>query len=283
MLSEVNAATESGRLAGQVFVWVALLAGALKCWSISRRPATNTKCALSLMIVLLSLIVAGSLGVVVKQIGSSPAMAFAGGILGLALLATMVTAIVLAILGLVEFFRQPNVYSQGRAQAIWTLVLVGVFFLFASVGFIRGWQRAHGFGLASGQSQPGKMLAFDDLNFRFRSPDRPWVAYDASRVNKASKLAFMRRNPEAYFFIIAEKLGSRPGLDTEQLAGIGQGQPPGGGGFQSRGERSALHRERFEWIARGDGGPDRRVSNSLPALVLFHQWLRLPVGGIFQF
>ena len=66
------------------------------------------------------------------------------------------------------------------------------------------------------------MLTFDDLNFRFRSPDRPWVAYDASRVNKASKLAFMRRNPEAYFFIIAEKLGSRSGLDTEQLAGIGK-------------------------------------------------------------
>ncbi len=113
MLSEVNAATESGRLAGQVFVWVALLAGALKCWSISRRPATNTKCALSLMIVLLSLIVAGSLGVVVKQIGSSPAMAFAGGILGLALLATMVTAIVLAILGLVEFSDNPTSIRRG--------------------------------------------------------------------------------------------------------------------------------------------------------------------------
>lgn len=222
MLSEVNAATESGRVAGQIFVWVALLAGALKCWSISRRPATNTKCALSLMVVLLSLIVAGSLGAVMKQIGSSPAMAFAGGILGLALLATMVAAIVLAILGLVEFSKQPDVYSQGRAQAIWTLVLAGVFFLFASVGFIRGLQRAHGFGLASGQSQPGKMLTFDDLNFRFRSPDRPWVAYNASRVNKASKLAFMRRNPEAYFFIIAEKLGSRSGLDTEQLAGLGK-------------------------------------------------------------
>jgi len=222
MLSEVNAATESGRIAGQIFVWVALFGGALKCWSISRRPATNTKCALSLMVVLLAFALAGGLQELMKNYGPSSGLAFASGILGLGMMAGLVTAIVLAILGLVECSKQRDLYTQGRAQAIWTLTLAGVISVIAGAGFIKGLQQANGFGSVTGQNQPGNMLAFDDLNFRFRSPDRPWVSYDASRLNKASKLSFMRRNPEAYFTIIAEKVGTRVNFTAEQLAEVGK-------------------------------------------------------------
>ena len=222
MLSEVNAATESGRIVGQALIWVALLGGALKCWSISRRPTTNTKCALSLMIMFLAFILASGVGTITRILSPSPRLAFAGGFLGLGMMAALVTATVLAILGLIECSKQRDVYTQGRAQAIWTLVLASIMFLIAGTGFIKGLQRASGFGTATGQSQPGKILTFDDLNFRFRSPDRPWVSFDASRLNKASKLSFLRRNPEAYFLIIAEKLGAQRSFTTEQLAEVGK-------------------------------------------------------------
>ena len=222
MLSEVNAATESGRIAGQIFVWVALLAGALKCWSISRRPATNTKCALSLMIVLLAFVVASCVGAMTKALGHTPLLAVASGILGLVMIGLMITAIILAILGLVEFSGRRDVYTQGRAQAIWALSLAGLICVFALAGFFKAMQRSYGSSLAAGRSQPGKILTFDDFNFQFRSPGRPWVPFDASKINKVSKLSFMRRFPEAYFIIIPEKIGPRANFTTEQLADIGK-------------------------------------------------------------
>ena len=222
MFSEVNAATEAGRIAGQLFVWVALLAGVLKCWSISRRPATNTKCALSLMIVLLAFAVAGCVGAMTKMVGPSPLLVVVSGILGLALIGLIVTAIILAILGLVEFSNRRDAYIQGRAQAIWALSLTGLVCIFALTGFIKAIQRSYGSGLASGRTQPGNILTFDEFNFQFRSPDRPWVPFDASKINKVSKLSFMRRFPEAYFIVIPEKIGPKADFTTEQLAEIGK-------------------------------------------------------------
>ena len=59
---EVNA-EDAGRLAGQALVWLAVLSGVWKCFSISRRPTTNTKCTPALMFVLLAVFVGGSLGI----------------------------------------------------------------------------------------------------------------------------------------------------------------------------------------------------------------------------
>ena len=220
MLSDVNAATESGRIAGQIFVWIALLAGALKCWSISRRPSTNTKCALSLMVVLLALAVASFAGTMTAGLVHTPLLAMISGVLGLAMVGLMITAVILAILGLVEFSNRRDVYTQGRAQAIWALSLSGLICVFALAGFVKALQQSFGSGLAAGNGQPGKMLTFDDYNFQFRSLDRPWVPFDASKINKASKLSFMRRFPDAYFIIIPEKIGSKADFTTEQLADI---------------------------------------------------------------
>jgi len=73
MLSEVNVAYESGRIAGEMFLWLILLAGILKCWLISRRPTTNAKCALALMLVLLAITLAAmdTLLAAVRERGSA--------------------------------------------------------------------------------------------------------------------------------------------------------------------------------------------------------------------
>jgi len=50
--SDVSAAYNIGHVFGQLFFFGLIVAGILKCWSISRRPTTNTKCALGLMLLL---------------------------------------------------------------------------------------------------------------------------------------------------------------------------------------------------------------------------------------
>src|SRR5437773_5818391 len=131
---------------------------------------------------------------------------------------------ILAILGLMEFSNRTNAFSQGRAQAIWALVLTGILGLSFGAGFVTSVTRPSRFALASRQSSPGQTLTFDDLNFRFRAPERPWVSIDASQLNKDSKVTFMRRFPEASFFVIAEKIGSTVNWSSEQLAEVTKAQ-----------------------------------------------------------
>ena len=222
MLSEVNAAYESGHFAGQAIFLASLVAGILKCWSISRRPTTNKKCALSLMIVLFTFAMSGAIGIIRNELGPSPLLTALSGALGLAIIGSLTAAIVLAIIGLIEFSKRRDLYTQGRAQAIWALGLTGVMGVLAIVGVVNAIRRADVFGAATRQSQPGKTLTFDEFNFQFRAPDRPWVPFDTAKINPASKLSFMRRYPEAYFIIIPEKIGQRGNFNTEQLANVGK-------------------------------------------------------------
>lgn len=213
---------DAGRFTGQAFVFIALLGGVWKCWSISRRPTTNTKCALSLMFVLLAFLVASTMGILVQGFGTAPLMSVVTGLLCLTMLGLMATAIVLAILGLTEFSTQRGAFNQGRAQAIWALVLAGVICLIAGAGFVAAVVRGFRPSATAGQGRPGQVLTFDDLNFRFRSPSRPWVAYDTAKLNRDSKLGFMRRFPDAYVNVIAERIGTSREFTAAQLAEIGK-------------------------------------------------------------
>jgi tetratricopeptide (TPR) repeat protein len=209
-------------MVGQALVWIALLVGSWKCWSISRRPATNAKCALALMFMLLGFLGGSSLGILGQLFGTPPVMAAIGALLGFAMLGLTAAAIVFAILGLFEFSRHPGVFVQGRAQAVWALCLAGVIGLIAGGSVVAVALRAGGFLTPPSQGRPSQVLTFDDLNFRFRTPSRPWVPLNAAKVNKDSKVAFMRRFPEAYFLVIAEKIGSGRDFSTAQLAEVGK-------------------------------------------------------------
>ena len=217
LLAEVDA-REAGQITGQAVVVIGMLAGVLKCWAISRRPTTNTKCALSLMLVLLAFL-ASSLVSMLSRFGSIPGRVVLTGLLGLLFFGLIIASLVLAILGLVEMSRQPGVYTQGRGQAIWSLVLTGIMgMIFVGALFVG---LSKGIGVA-GNTKPGQMLTFDDLNFRFRSPDRPWSSFNSPKINKDSKVGFVRRLPEVYFMILAERIETTDGFSCEQLAEIGK-------------------------------------------------------------
>ncbi len=192
-------AQQTGYLVGQIGVVLALLAGAWKCWRLSRRPTANAKCVWSLMLLLLGWALAGAVAGMGRWF---PPVLMVTVLVGWLMLGGLSAAVVLAILGLRECARHKELYQQGRAQAVWTLVIAVVFAGFGIVGFAGARQRAW-----SSRSQPpmGKPFVFEDLNFKYQAPGRPWVQLDAGKVNPAAKLAFMRSQPTLNCVVIAEK------------------------------------------------------------------------------
>jgi tetratricopeptide (TPR) repeat protein len=200
IIAELNSETV-GRATGQMLVVALLVWGMVKCWSISRRPTTNTKCVRSLLLLL-----AGWLAAVLLQIGFKSASA--GGrwvsvLMGLAVLGAVIGAIVLAVVGLVEYARKRDQYLQGRAQAIWALVLSGMFVVLFLGGALRSSQSR---AALREKFKPGEAVIFADLNFQFVSPGWPWTPIDMSKLNPLSKVTFVRSGPEVYFTVVAEKL-----------------------------------------------------------------------------
>jgi tetratricopeptide (TPR) repeat protein len=218
-LAEVDAYS-AGRYSGQIFVFVGVLAGVLKCWSISRRSTTNTKCALSLMFILSALLVSSSFSYLSQFDSIARARIIVIPLTALLFLGCLITGLILAILGLVEMSQRPQDFVQGRAQAIWALVLSGVFFVMVIIGVAAGLNRAGHLPGSNPAIRANQPLTFQDLNFRFRAPERPWVAVNMAKINKDAKIGFTRQNPEAYFLIMAEKIGAD--FSSEQLAELGK-------------------------------------------------------------
>ena len=211
-------ATAAGRVTGQIFVVVLLLFGIFKCVSISKRPTTSSKCVWALALLLIACLLPTVVDIVAGGATQSAGYRVALGFVGLLAMGLIVASVVLAIVGLVEFSSARKRFVQGRAQAIWALVLNGLFFMFIAAAMAGGLLRA-----MNSKNQPSRVetLSFDELNFRFTTPGRPWVQADAKKVNPYAKLSFIRANPEMYFIVIAEPTGN---LDytTESLAEIGR-------------------------------------------------------------
>ncbi len=214
-------ARQYGQWTGSLLVFLLLLVGVVKCREISLRPTTNTKCALALMFFLLGWLSGSLAGVQAPWLPAGPIAALVAILVGLAVVSLLVTAVVLAILGLIEVRHRPGDYVQGRSQAVWTLVLAGAVLAYGvGSAVLRG---VRGPRLATGVGQSGQVSLYDDLNFRFRAPARPWVPFDAGKLNHWAKLGFLRRFPEVYFLVIPERTGDVE-TSSEQLSHFGQAQ-----------------------------------------------------------
>src|SRR5215831_2867654 len=202
----------AGRVAGQLTVLIGVALGIVKCISISRRPTTNFKCVFSLGLVFGAWLLFGLIGVI-QRANLVPLV----GLLSLLAMGSVLAAFILAIVGLAEYAERKGKYYQGRAQAIWTLVLCAFCFIMFGVGAARGLR--NGSLPVAQQPSANESLEFRDLNFRFRAPGRPWARMDAERLNKAAKVAFLRSHPDVFFMIIPERIGNTD-FTTESLAEI---------------------------------------------------------------
>ncbi len=199
---------EEARRAGEFvgFLIILLLFGypALRSFIIARRPTTNTKCALSLGILLICVILSVVLTIILRLRHEYPGWI---GLVALAILAGMVTSGILAILGLIEYSRKKEVYAQGRAQAIWTLSLLSLILaqlLFQQLSKPSRDRRAY-FDSSAGQPKPGQWLTFEDLNFKIRAPGPPWVQVQSEDNDTNVVILFTLPNESVVCKILAEK------------------------------------------------------------------------------
>src|SRR5260370_10098049 len=168
MLGEVNA-YNAAAVSAQASVTIGLLAGICKCWSISRRQTTSSKCVFSLMFLLLAFFVPACLRILVSLSVFSLLPSWVTALCGLIMLGLFATALVLAIVGLAEVSGQPGVFVQGRSQAIWTLVLIGLIGVVGIFGVIRAAQ-SRSWARGSAQVRTAQARPFADLNFSSKAP-----------------------------------------------------------------------------------------------------------------
>ncbi len=240
LLAEVDP-TASGQITGKVIVVLGAAAGAMKCYAISRRPTTNARCALSLMFLLLAWFSSGTIGMLQQPLGLP---SWCAGITGIVSVGLAVAAIVLAILGLVEYARPGHAYEQGRAQAIWALLLSLFFITAFTVGIARAGNDSS--IRAPVQAAAGQTLKFEELNFQFNVPGKPWVQMDAPKLNRAAKLGFMRARPNIYCIIIAEEIGTGL-LQNEALVEVATTQ------MRSAADSAQISRPEKSRVGRLDG------------------------------
>lgn len=206
--------------ASRAGILILVLAGVLKCRQIARRPGANRKGVRSLecflWFVVLSFVWGGFSHLYAPErvpFAISTALLVGCGVL-------LIGSVLLAVAGLREGRRHPGAFTQGRSQAIWGLVLSGLF----GVALVRGTiERARERPLPPGPGRPGQTLTFEELNFRFEAPETPWASFEAKKLNPEATLGFVRQSPQAFFMVVAEQIGTQAELGAEGLAEVARG------------------------------------------------------------
>lgn len=266
---------ESGRITGQILVYVIFFWAALKCFSIARRPTTNGKCAVSLGLFFCSFTVAGLCGTAGQNSPNLKVIIVVGTLMAFA---GFISSIVLAIVGLVEYSGHDGKYVQGRAQAIWTLSLSFIFLCIGGVNFFHGFtQGLHNKqNLAANQPGANQSLTFEDFNFKFRAPGKPWVQLDAKKFNKNATAAFAQMQPEVYFMIIAEKGSIGPSLTTESVVEIAKAN------LRSKMDSLQILEERPMQRQGLDGMQLDTTSQTQSTHLFYRDWVCVTNGYIYQ-
>ncbi len=214
-------AYQVGEWIGGVVAVLLLTAALLKCVAIARRPATNVKCVVSLMLVLGSLLISSLLGIVGTFIASDAITSTLRLINALAALCLLLGAIVVGILGLTECQDRRSGYKQGPAQAMWALgtsaVLITLAIAFSMGDFA---SPTEWFRRPIPTGPPGTPLVYEDFNFRFRTPGAPWSAIETNAPDSGAKLRFARSSPVMSLVVSAEKYGE--GFSSEDLLEAGK-------------------------------------------------------------
>jgi len=191
-----------------VLIVLAFVAGAIQCWVISRRPRTNRKCALALMLLLIAWVpLPLALGTLAPLLGLPPlSLEF----LTLVCSALIIAAAVLAVIGLREFSGTQGYYTQGRRQAVATLLGGPALVIVLISNVVRDRSEVV---VPPGQ----RVMRFDELNFKFYSPGEPWTQLPTNSLIPRATLAFKHTRPELQFLIIAEPALSAD-YSAQQLA-----------------------------------------------------------------
>lgn len=211
-------AEQAGYLFGGVFWIVIIVWGIFKCLKIMKRPTTSRICVIALLCVLVAWLISGAGQLVEFALSSTGANWLL--LKTIPMILCLVAAFIVAIVGLATY--DSSRHLQGRAQAIWALVLslLLVPFLIISVVFrlsqaIKARDDVAD-DLGPNQSAPGasgKVIAKPEYNFSI-APASKWVSVRPEALNKLACVAMRRSNPDIFFIVIAESLSGSLNLDT---------------------------------------------------------------------
>lgn len=212
MASIVTESPEAfGRMVGSVIVLSLFGIGIFKCVSIMRRSTTSKICVLALLLLLLGWGLSSAtstLKLVVPGFDGPLMVLFSmgGGMI-------VLVALVLAIVGLATYDKAR--FNQGRAQAVWAIVLSSVFLLVAGVAAGRHIMGASGTSLpVANQTPQGQPIEIKEFNFSI-SPQSGWTQLNPKAINKDSCLVLRQRFPEVYCMVLGERFAGA--LELEQV------------------------------------------------------------------
>ncbi len=192
----------AGRTAGATIGTLLVLWGIVHCVRIMRRGTTSALCVSALMVFLI-----GWFGSTLINLLGLPQTAF---VLWSPLLMLLnVTAIVLGIVGLVQYDRAR--FIQGKKQAVWGIVLSSITLLTLLAAFAAGVYQKMG-GIVGPSSSTRKELP--EYNCVVTAPAR-WVSVDPKLMGSdVAVLGFRKLNPEMYMMLIPEQLGEDLSLEA---------------------------------------------------------------------
>lgn len=200
LLAAVNSdAYQVGLSVGIFIIVLPTVLGIIKCLSLLRRPTTSKLCILALTFMLGGWLSAGlGQGVGIFAPDWTVVASAVGGMIAAVL---FLCAFILAIIGLACYDRIRH--TQGKAQAVWTLVIGGIFLVIAITGAVMGLrERFHAEELAT-QNSPGKTVSSEEFNCSLTCPPR-WVTTTPTSLNKLACIAFRRSSPVGYVVVIGE-------------------------------------------------------------------------------
>jgi hypothetical protein len=136
-----------------------------------------------------------------KLTGSAGLMILLGGLGSIAMLGS----IVLAILGLIDVSGDGPRKKTGTGQAIATLILGGVFLLSGVIGFLTA-----GDGLPADwkMTQPvrGSRVSVVPKNFSIAEPGPGWIQIVATKLNPRADVAFVNPKKTIYLIVLAHDI-----------------------------------------------------------------------------
>ncbi len=222
---------------GSWFLGVMVLVGLFKSAKMIGRPGINRLGPIAVSLALLAWLIGLTGGGLLTLLQDGEGVWQPGAQLFVIVLAAVVygamplTAIILGILAFVVHDRQRH--EGGRGMAVWALV-VGTFLLLAW-GFVvfygdqfarlretaRELSGPSGTTGADGErlrpSGEGTTLTFDDLNFRFRTPGKPWFRMPRGTIKTDAQVMMQYPRPQIVISIIAERLGISAIGSTQDL------------------------------------------------------------------
>ncbi|HCN28257.1 MAG TPA: hypothetical protein DIT64_05660 [Verrucomicrobiales bacterium] len=210
LLAEVETAQMTGQWIGSVLGILLLSAGLIKCLTLLRRPATSKTCVSALALAL-----AGWLGALLFQsiaflVPEALAVVYVIGGLGMAGL--MLAAIVTGITGLALY--DSKVHTQGRAQAVWSLVIAVLMLTVAVTGLVLQMRLESAANKLASLSGKGAEIRSAEFNCSLEIPPR-WLETKPALINKLACIAARRAAPEAYVMVLGEHIDGE--MDLEAL------------------------------------------------------------------